>query len=119
MTQRDVTALESQGRSSSTQTFSKLVQPEPAAQEALALAARIEERYPDWIRREEAQNALVNLAYYVEDERAMREQSIETLRDLHANWRRIIDEQDDDGGPLIENLLYWLIEDLGGIHEPA
>lgn len=53
----------------------------------------------------------------LEDERAMAEQSIETLRDLHKNWRRIIDEQDADGDPLIENLLYWLIEDLGGKHE--
>lgn len=83
-------------------------------QEALALAKRIEERYPDWTRREEAQDALVHLAHHVEDEKTMAEQTIYTLRDLHANWKRIIDEQDDDGGPLIENILYWLIEDLGG-----
>jgi hypothetical protein len=46
------------------------------------------------------------------DEIAMADQSVETLRDLRKNWERIIDEQDDDGGPLIENILYWLIEDV-------
>lgn len=50
----------------------------------------------------------------LEDERAMAEQSVEKLRDLKRNWQRIVDEQDADGGPLIENILYWLIEDLGG-----
>lgn len=48
------------------------------------------------------------------DEKAMSRQVVETLRDLRDNWERIIDEQDDDGDPLIENLLYWAIEDLGG-----
>jgi hypothetical protein len=45
------------------------------------------------------------------DEIAMAEQSVKTLRDLHKNWRYIIEEQ-VEGEPLIENILYWLIEDV-------
>ena len=50
----------------------------------------------------------------LDDEREMAKQVIETLRNLHDNWERIVDEQDGDGGPLIENLLYWAIDDLCG-----
>jgi len=47
----------------------------------------------------------------VKDEAFMAQQSVETLRYLHKNWREIIEEE-IEGEPLIENLLYWLIEDL-------
>lgn len=47
------------------------------------------------------------------DEIAMAEQSAETLRDLHRNWRRHAEELTQDGDePLIQNMLYWLIEDV-------
>lgn len=59
---------------------------------------------------ENAKEALAEL----DDEREMTKQAIETLEDIRANWRRIIDESDPDGFPLIENLLYSAIDDLGG-----
>lgn len=70
-----------------------------------------------------ALNALVERIRELEeatrDEFAMAEQTTKTLRDLHANWRTIIDERDPDGGPLIENILYWLIEDVNPLPETS
>lgn len=63
-------------------------------------------------RAERAEAALAAKDEALRDEIAMAEQTQKTLRDLHANWRTIIEKQDPDGGPLIENILYWLIEDL-------
>jgi len=72
--------------------------------EALARA------YDDTVQTQAEQIAALQEA--LRDEIAMAEQCVETLRGLHKNWERIIDEQDDDGDPLIENILYWLIEDV-------
>lgn len=66
-----------------------------------------------------AEERCVQLETALRDEIAMNEQSVETLRDLHDNWRRIIEEQDPDGGPLIENILFWLIEDVSPTHARA
>lgn len=47
-----------------------------------------------------------------EDEAAMLAQTNATLRDLKANWREYIEEYTVDGDELmIDNILYWLIED--------
>lgn len=73
-----------------------------------------------WANTTQLSNALDAAAFEIErlretlrDEIAMAEQTEKTLRNLHANWRDIVDESDPDGGPLIENILYWLIEDVG------
>jgi len=66
-----------------------------------------------------AEQELARLREALTDEREMAKQVVETLRDLKANWRTIIEEQDPDGGPLIENILYSAIDDLGGLAEKA
>jgi hypothetical protein len=38
----------------------------PFVQEALALARRLKTKYPDWHEREEAQDALIKLAEWIE-----------------------------------------------------
>lgn len=57
---------------------------------------------------------LVNSHLDLADERAMMKQAVEQLEEIGANWRTIIEESDPDGYPLIENLLYLVIDDLGG-----
>lgn len=71
---------------------------------------------PQLVTRAEASAVLDHIERLrdaLRDEIAMSEQTEKTLRNLHDNWRDIVDESDPDGGPLIENILYWLIEDVG------
>jgi hypothetical protein len=47
------------------------------------------------------------------DEIAMGEQSAATLRELHRDWQNLAEEMTPDGDEtLLQNMLYWLIEDV-------
>ena len=63
--------------------------------------------FPSWLLAVVSQ-----LQDALRDEIAMTEQSTETLKDLRENWSAMTHDQTPDGEPLIDNILYWLIEDL-------
>lgn len=68
-----------------------------------------------WKRGNAALRTRVEVAQAeLDEEKLMSKQVVQSLRHLRFHWRTIIDEQDDDGGPLIENLLCSAIDDLGG-----
>lgn len=61
---------------------------------------------------EELRGVVARYRTTLENEAGMLEQSVATLQDLHDNWERIAESETADGEPAIQNILYWLIEDL-------
>lgn len=63
-----------------------------------------------------AEARVPQLAEALTDECELSGQTVETIRNLRANWKTVIDE-DIEGEPLIENILYWLIEDEKALND--